>query len=430
MLGVAWSLSTLVACQEAPHPGLAADPGKAAAPGPWGSSTSNEELERKRAILTDVLDGKLTAEALPARLAKEFPQLSDDDRKKSVAAVAELMSTLQRTGQLGQVVSSSNDRMFAMAQLEFGDRRFIEAATLLSQVLDTQPTYPRARNMLARCFFFLGNRDRTLAELQVLLESDLAKNDKQEVLDALFLMGAAVLETPGMSRDNLQRGLGAWQTYMKLVPDLPAAQAKQMNEGIATMEAGLRGEGALAQPTVPVAQQGDGGGGGGADSKGVLGGSKGAPAGSADSTGGPNTGGPAGNRSARVASLSASATPTERALAEGLDALDAKQLDVAEAELQKVLAVEARSAAALTGMGRVRVQQGRYDEALRSFGEAIKVDSGYMPAWHYNGMAHMMAGAPAEAVRSWEKIRTANPAYFAEFNLDKRIEVAKRMAGQ
>ena len=50
-----------------------------------------------------------------------------------------------------------------------------------------------------------------------------------------------------------------------------------------------------------------------------------------------------------------------------------------------------------------------------------------MPAWHYNGMAHMMAGDPSQAVTSWEKIKQKDPAYFARFNLEKRVEVAKRM---
>ena len=79
-------------------------------------------------------------------------------------------------------------------------------------------------------------------------------------------------------------------------------------------------------------------------------------------------------------------------------------------------------------MGRVYVQTGRIDEALRSFGEAIKSDDSFMPAWHYNGMAHMMAGDPAQAVSSWEKIKQKDPDYFARFNLDKRVEVAKRMS--
>ena len=79
-------------------------------------------------------------------------------------------------------------------------------------------------------------------------------------------------------------------------------------------------------------------------------------------------------------------------------------------------------------MGRVYVLTGRVDDALRSFGEAIKANDSYMPAWHYNGMAHMLSGSPAQAVSSWEKIKGKDPAYFERFNLDKRIEIARRMA--
>jgi tetratricopeptide (TPR) repeat protein len=412
-------LIALVACQEAPRPGLAADPSRAQAPGPWGSSTSNQELDIKRELLTDVLDGKITAEQLPGRLQQSFPKQTDEQRKAGVASIAELMTMLQASGRLGQVMPAGPDRDFAFAQLYFGDRRFIEAGALLSTVLDRQPNYPRARNLLARCFFFLGNRERTLAELQVILESKEAQSDKQEVLDALFLMGAAVMETPGMSRTDLQRGVGAWQTYLKLVTDLPPAQVKQMNEGIAAMEAGLRGEGALAQPNVPVQREDDGGA---ADAKGVLGGQKAATP-TAPSQ-------PSTNGGTRVQALAADASEMARAVAGGLDALDAKDIGNAERLLAQALQLDANAVEAITGMARVRVQQGRIDDALRGFGEAIKRNPTYVPAWHYNGMAHMMAGAPNEAASSWEKIRTLDPAYFAKFNLDKRIEVAKRMTGQ
>lgn len=37
-----------------------------------------------------------------------------------------------------------------------------------------------------------------------------------------------------------------------------------------------------------------------------------------------------------------------------------------------------------------------------------------------------MAGDPSQAVTSWEKIKAKDPACFARFNLDKRVEVARR----
>jgi tetratricopeptide (TPR) repeat protein len=410
-------------CLEPPGVGRAADPTKAQGPAPWGSATSNAELEKKRALLDDILDGKITPESLAARVEQEWPDLTPDQRKRSLASVTTLLEDLQRSGRVGQAVPPGPDRTMAVAQLYFSERRFIEAATQLSTILDQQPTYPGARNLLARCFFFLGNRDRSIVELEFILTNPEHQKDQGEILDALFLMGAAVAETPGMSRENMQKGLGAWQTYEKLAPkDSPMLEHVQ--KGLATIEAGLRGEGPLAQPLVPV--QGDAFDGGGTDSKDALGGGNrgGAMPSSSSSSAAPS----AQAVKRRVDALPPTATALDRLVAEGWDALDIKDLATAEAKLKEALAQAPASAPALTGLGRVYVQSGRIDEALRSFGESIKVAPDYLPGWHYNGMAQLLAGSPKEAVFSWEKIKEKDPGYFADNNLGQRVEVAKRMA--
>jgi tetratricopeptide (TPR) repeat protein len=405
---------------EPPGVGRAADPSKAQGPAPWGSATSNAELEKKRALLDDILDGKVTAESITARIERDWPELTADQRKRSLVSVTQMLDDLHQSGKAGQRVEAGADRTMAVAQLYFSERRFIEAATMLSSILDTHPTYGGARNLLARCFFFLGNRDRSIVELEFILTNPEHQKDQGEMLDALFLMGAAVAETPGMSRDNMEKGLRAWQTYLKLAPkDSPMVDHVQ--KGLSDIEAGLRGEGHLAQPIVPVAAAA---GGGGASSKDALGGgNRGGP------MEGPSSQGPsAQNIKRRADSLPANATDVERGVAEGWDALDVKDLATAEAKLSEVLAKDAANAPALTGMGRVFVQTGRIDEALRSFGESIKVAPDYMPGWHYNGMAQLLAGSPAQAVSSWEKIKEKDPAYFNDNNLSQRVEVAKRMA--
>jgi tetratricopeptide (TPR) repeat protein len=413
---------TSLGCLEPPGVGRAADPAKAPGPAPWGSATSNAELEKKRALLEDILNGKITAETLAARVEKEWPDLTPDQRKRSLASVTTLLEDLQHSGRAGQPVPAGPDRDMAVAQLYFSERRFIEAATMLSTILDQKPTYPGARNLLARCFFFLGNRDRSIVELEYILTNEEHQKDQGEMFDALFLMGAAVAETPGMSRDNMEKGLRAWQTYLKLAPkDSPMIEHVQ--KGLADIEAGLRGEGPLAQPLVPV--QGGDDDGAGADSKGALGGGN---RGTAPMQGGASSAPSAQNVRRRVDTLPANASPVERLVAEGWDALDVKDLATAEAKLKEALAAAPASAPALTGLGRVYVQSGRIDEALRSFGESIKVAPDYMPGWHYNGMAQLLAGSPREAVFSWEKIKEKDPAYFADNNLGQRVEVAKRMA--
>jgi cytochrome c-type biogenesis protein CcmH/NrfG len=82
----------------------------------------------------------------------------------------------------------------------------------------------------------------------------------------------------------------------------------------------------------------------------------------------------------------------------------------------------------MVGLGRVYVQTGRIDQALRTFGEAIKMHPKHMPAWHYNGMAHMMSNDPKQAAESWEHILKVQPDYAKQFSLDRRAAVARKMA--
>lgn len=410
-------LMFIAGCLEAPGVGRAADPSKAEGAAPWGSATSNAEMETKVKLLEDILDGKVAAADLPKRVEKDWPTMSPDERKKALQGLTDLMDDLKAAGKAGTVIPPGPDRDMAVAQLYFSERRFIEASTILSKLLDKNPTYPRARNLLARCFFFLQNRDRTLAELEYVLLSDEHQKDRDEILDALFLMGAAVAETPGMSRENLERGLNAWETYLKLAPESP--QKPQIEAGLNEMRAGLRGEGKLAQPLVPIQREAND-----AEAVNPMGGAKQPqPMGPASDAG--------GARVSRVSSLKADASPAERSLAEGLDALEAKDFANAESKLGAVLTSNPPPRAvseARVGLGRVFVQTGRIDEALRAFGEVIKADPEFMPAWHYNGMAHMMGNDPAQAVQSWEKIMEKDPAYAKQYRLDQRIEVARRMS--
>ena len=409
---------SLTACLEPPGVGRAADPSKADGQAPWGSATSNAEMDKKMRLLTDILDGKLKNADLPKRVEEDWPQLNSDERKQSLQGITDLMDDLKGAGLAGSKVPAGPDRDMALAQLYFSERRFIEASTMLSALLDKTPTYPRARNLLARCFFFLQNRDRTLAELEFVLTNPEQQKDRDEVLDALFLMGAAVTETPGMPRANLEKGINAWETYLKLAPD--SQQTLHIEKGLIEMRAGLRGEGRLAQPLVPIASES-----GDQAAVNPMGGAK-QPA-----PMGPSSSGPAAPTRSRVSQLLADASAAERTLAEGLDALEAKDLASAEQKLSEVAKSSSPTrllSEARVGLGRVYVQSGRFDEALRIFGEVIKLDPQFMPAWHYNGMAHMMSGSPAQAVQSWEKIVEMNPDYARQFKLDQRIEVAKRMS--
>ena len=414
----------ILGCLSPPGIGRAADPSHAEGQAPWGSATTNKELEKKVGLLNDILDGKLAPIDVPARVEKDWPNMSADERKKSLQGITDLMEDLKQSGKAGTVIPPGPDRDMALAQLYFSERRFIESATLLSGILDKNPRYPSARNLLARCFFFLQNRDRTIEELEYVLGDPEQQKDRTEVLDALFLMGTAVAETPGMSRANMEKGRNAWETYLKLAPESP--QKSQVDKGLEEIRAGLRGEGRLAQPIVPTSTESDA-----AAPKNVMGGASSQVGGQPRPMGpGAAAGADTGPHVSRASQLKDDATANDKALAEGLDALEAH--DLATASLKLASAAEGASGRTLSearvGLARVDVQSGKIDEAVRIFGEVIKVDPDFMPAWHYLGMAHMMSGSPEQAVKAWEKIVAKDPGYAKQFHLDQRIEVAKRMA--
>lgn len=110
---------------------------------------------------------------------------------------------------------SAQQPTYVQAEKLFEQQKFIESAKLLSKLLDQDPKLPGARNLLARCFFFLGNPDRSLEELQFVLST--APLGTEASLDALFLMGAVALEA-NLSDSNFKKGKKAWEVYLKVAP--------------------------------------------------------------------------------------------------------------------------------------------------------------------------------------------------------------------
>ncbi len=161
----------LSGCQKTPQKSPSAEPMAAKALKPMGSATSNVELGKK---------------------------------------LEELNKTLKETGA---------NRQFKLAEFYFNERRFIESAKLLSLVLDEKPHYPTARNLLARCFYFLGNPDRTLQELEYILINQ--QSDVNEFFDALYLIGAAVLESNMAAEKPLKKAIASWESYLRMAGDSP-----------------------------------------------------------------------------------------------------------------------------------------------------------------------------------------------------------------
>lgn len=397
-------LAATAGCQKPPSVAVSAKPSAAKAVSPMGSDTSNLEMDRLIGVLGELLDGKVpaeeiaaahkTAEALKTRqkAGDSAPELSDADRRALL--IHQLVDGLPPEVRPGSRLPDGLRREMVIATTYFEKRRFVEAALRLSPILDKDPVHPGARNLLARCFFFLGNPDRAIAELEYILTQQAA--NPEEVLDALFLTGAMITELPAPTPDQLEKAKAAWTRYLKVAPN--STMRTRVEAGLKDIQAGIDGKGKLAGKPM-AAPSGPGSG-----------------------------GGPA--QASRVAALGKDASPLERAVAEAVDAFVANDLVKAEAKLDEALALNAAHTEALTMRGRVYVKTGRIPDAIKAFDAAIAADKGYMPAWHYKGMAHLMGRDPAAAAKSWRHIEATDAAYFNKFGLARRVQVAERMAGQ
>lgn len=416
IMGMALSL----ACSEAPEIGQAADPDQARnARAVFGGST-NTQLKEKRDLLVGLLDGKIAREDMRDELEKSLEGLTEQEKKQRKEALRDALAALPSSIGRGNPMPQGPERDMLLGRFYFSERRFIQAAEFFTRILDVKPDYPEARNLLARCFFFLGNSDRTILELEQRLseldalekEGTMRGKGRMEKLDALYLIGAAVLESPGTSRTNMEKGEAAWVTYLQEIPE--SNNKTQIEKGLEEIRAGLRGEGRLARAKV-IRQSAAGGA---APSKGVAGG--------ANSFGG--AGGPPAKKPERVKNLPPDATPFQRAAAQAWDLLDMRDPGKAIAFIDQAEQLKPKQPEVMTARARYLVLTGQVGDALRQFGEVIKRYPNYMPAWHYNGMAHLLSGDPGQAADSWKKIQEKDPAYFAKNNLAQRLRVAKQMS--
>ncbi len=323
-------------CQKQPSVSAAALPSAKKAVAPMGSSTNNADLEKKK--------------LLAAAKAPVKPGLAQD---------------------------------FFWAEFYFYERRFIEAAQIFSAILDQDDKYPNARNLLARCFYFLGNPDRSHAELDFVL-SHPSKN-AEELLDALFLMGAIALESPTSSTKMLQKGIGAWETYLKIAPKNNLRS--KVEPGLKELHERLKANknNSVALTAKPASHQ------------------------------------------TRFQKLSSNAKDFEKRKAQGLDAFDTEDLLLAEKKLKEALALDSTDVEIATVLGRILIKTNRFSEALLKFQNITKKYPKYSPGWHYQGMAYMMNANPQKAVESWKRVIHLDPQYAAQFKLQDRIAVATSM---
>ncbi len=344
-----------------------------------GSATSNALLKEKVQLLEQMLNGQIemakiqSAVALANTIDKQKTQTLDADGQKALL-VRDIFQRIPAGINAENPLSNPQQQAMITAQLYFDERRFIEAGHQLSRLLDKAPQYPGARNLLARCFFFLGNQDRTVQELSFVLEQK--ETQERETLDALFLLGAAVLESQTPSKENLKKGVSAWESYIKKAPNSP--QIPTITKGLEVMKK------ALKTPEGVVANS-------------------------------------------RRALLAKDASETEKLKAQTLDDFETASPQEALKFLKEALAKLSSDPEIETALGRTLVRLNDVAAAQSVFKKATQAYPQHMPAWHYQGMAFLLGGAPAKAVSSWKYVIENDPAYAARFNLDKRVSVAERM---
>jgi predicted Zn-dependent protease len=345
-----------------------------------GSATSNALLKEKVELLEQMLKGQIEItkiqQAVKAAntIDPTKTQTLDNDAQKAIL-VRNIFQRIPPGVSAAQPLTDEKQKHMIFAQLYFDERRFIEAGHQLSQLLDTAPHYPNARNLLARCFFFLGNQDRTVEELTFVL--DHKKAERREILDALFLLGAAVLESQTPSKKSLNKGIEAWESYIKQAPSSP--QKPTVEKGLSIMKKAL---------TVP---------------EGVK-------------------------LNSRVAQLPVDASKADKLKAQALDLFDTASPKEALVPLQNALKEKVDDPELATALGRTYVRVSDVPKAQETFKSATSRHPDYMPAWHYQGMAFLLGGAPKKAVASWKHVLDNDPSYAAQFQLDRRIAVAEQMS--
>ena len=350
---ILYLLAQLFGCQPTPTIAGSAQPSSVNTVAPMASETSNAEFEKRLALLNGMLNAEISMDDFEKskgnkndRLYKVIESLGLDNLPKKMPA-------------------GSKQRDALVAQFYFYERRFIEASHIFSRLLDKEPGWLSIRNLLARCFYFLGNTDRSFLELSYVITHH--DGQAEELLDALFLMGAIALDSHMATKEQIEKGKGAWETYLKLAPTSPLKE--RIEEGLKSYETKLK----LATKTI---------------------------------------------------------TNTGDLKKDALFALENADTMTAENNIKSALKRFPQDEELKVALARVYVKTGRVKEALDEFNKILMVNSRCVLAYHYQGMAFMMAQDPKNAVASWEKVLELDPDYGEKFSLGGRILIAKNLIGR
>lgn len=357
------------------------------------------------------------------RAANPTPPTLTRGGNQESAALLKQLDAMQK--ELAQRPKDHKVRM-ALGKLYYENERFLDAAVMFREALDTNPTDVDANKFLGNCLFFLGNPDMAVAQHDKVLAA--APND----IDALFFLGAILVESRPQDRAALKRAGDAWARFLELAPTHP--RSKEIAEQLEVVRKAERGEITLGNPEAQAAQQQAQGGGADGEpqggDQGVMGGTRSfdAPGGGAGGAPAGGGAGPGARKGTRVPALRADASPLEKSRAQALDALDERRFVDAQQAAKEALLLAPDDPEMQVARARAMVQLGQAADAVRAFGEVIKKNPKFAPAWHYLGMAHMMNNDPARAAQTWRDLMAMDPAYAQANRLDTRAAMAERMA--
>lgn len=362
-----------VSCQRKPALAPSGDPLSAVEPPPMGGSTYNDELKRELDILTQVLDNSIdqaTLARVKSALMNGDEHALKNDKTSDEGHLVKVLLTLPELVH-PQKPLTANRKLWLEGKFLFMKRRFVEAATKLTEVLKVEPNFAEARNLRARAIFFLGNPDLAIKELTIMVQQFSPKSS--EALDALYLIGAIVYESNDEEKHRLTTGITAWEQYLERAEPSPAMKKEIENSLVELRD---RKEGKVHSP------------------KGID----------------PFT--------------PHDALPDDKKAI--LVAFAKNQLELALDLAERYLAKTYDSTIATT-KARIMFKNGRLEEAADLFKLIVEKDKSYAPGYHYQGMAYMLKGEPENAITSWKKTLELDEAYGNLHGLSQRIGVATKM---
>lgn len=340
-----------------------ANPNSVEAAPPMESKTSNAELAKRKLIVEKLINGEISQKDFSA--AQDVNQKPDSAKTEEIERLAKIVDYLGLEQLPAKMQTGAVQGEFMMGEFFFYERRFIEASQIFSKLLDARPNWLRARNLLARSFYFLGNTDRAFMELQYVVANH--SGQAEELLDGLFLIGAIAMDSPTATNAQLEKGVGAWKTYLKVAPRSPLCE--KIQNGLADYESKKKKK------------------------------EKNAP------------------ESGDVKFLA-------------LASFENEDLLTAENKIRSALKQLKNDEELSVALARVFVKSGRVNDALLEFKKIISRKPRSVTAHHYQGMAFMMAGDPQSAIASWEKVLQLDGAYGEQFDLRGRIMIAKNLANK